>query len=485
MDETTKCPRCGARLPVDPPSGLCPRCLVAAGVVSGEPTKSCGDGAAAKQPSSFNSPSVEELSPLFPQLEIIEFLGAGGMGAVYKARQPGLDRLVAVKILPREVGDDPSFAERFSREARALARLSHPNIVAIHDFGSSEGLYFLVMEFIDGVNLRHTIRSGELRSKESLAVVSQICDALQYAHDEGVVHRDIKPENILLDKKSRAKIADFGLSKLLGETGNEATLTGTHQVMGTLHYMAPEQMKGTHNVDHRADIYSLGVVFYEMLTGELPMGRFEPPSRRVQLDIRLDEVVLRSLEREPDKRYQQANDVKTDVGEIVDHPASCDRSAADDSGRLAPWLPWNAFGVYAVCGVFLPLFLVHQILQRQISPTNVLGLAIGVSVLTLVAWIWERWPYDPALSWRSKRNWTPVLAPFAMFFFIGVFLDRESVAAWYRISASSPAEADGLTQRIANVVLLFSAAIFMIVHRHPLHDAIRRWRSGPTSKRSG
>ncbi|MCA9118831.1 MAG: protein kinase [Planctomycetales bacterium] len=266
----------------------------------------------------FTPPKPHQLAQHFPQLEILDLIGHGGMGAVYKARQRGLDRTVALKILPPEVGQDPTFAERFSREARALARLSHPNIVAIHDSGNSGGLYYLLMEYVDGVNLREAIETKELTPPEALAIVPQICEALQYAHDEGVVHRDIKPENILLDKKGRVKIADFGLARLLGQAADDFTLTATHQVMGTPRYMAPEQIEGAHEVDHRADIYSLGVVFYEMLTGELPLGRFDAPSRKVQLDLRVDEVVLRTLEKDPLRRYQHASEIKTDVEAIGD-----------------------------------------------------------------------------------------------------------------------------------------------------------------------
>jgi predicted Ser/Thr protein kinase len=290
----------------------------------------------------FEPPSPEELSALFPQLEILELLGKGGMGAVYKARQSGLDRLVALKVLPPELGGDGSFAERFTREARALARLSHPNIVGVYDFGQTafveetfgrpsgsvgdrpqqgrdrpqQGLFYIVMEYVDGANLRQTIEAGGLGPQQALAIVPQICEALQFAHDEGIVHRDIKPENVLIDKRGRVKIADFGLAKLVGQEARDHFLTGTHQVMGTLRYMAPEQMQGSREVDHRADIYSLGVVFYEMLTGELPMGKFAPPSKKVQVDVRLDEIVLRALEQEPEQRYQHASEVKTDVETI-------------------------------------------------------------------------------------------------------------------------------------------------------------------------
>jgi hypothetical protein len=178
------------------------------------------------------------------------------------------------------------------------------------------------MEYVDGVNLRQAMRAGELRPEEALRIVPQVCEALQYAHDEGVVHRDIKPENILLDKRGRVKMADFGLAKLLGIGPAELTLTGTRQMMGTLHYMAPEQVEGARSVDHRADIYSLGVTFYEMLTGELPLGRFPLPSTKAAVDVRLDDVVLRTLEKDPDRRYQHASDVKSEVETIVREPAA-------------------------------------------------------------------------------------------------------------------------------------------------------------------
>jgi uncharacterized protein (TIGR03067 family) len=330
MSEAPRCPKCGAPLSNDSPAGLCPKCLVLAGFESeAGPNSAAEASGSAAQPTlkspagsggRFEPPPPEKLSPLFPQLEILGLLGKGGMGAVYKARQRGLDRLVAVKILPPEIGDDPAFAERFTREARALARLGHSHIVSVYDFGQAGNLFYIVMEHVDGVNLRQTIQAGGLTPQAALAIVPQICEALQFAHDEGIVHRDIKPENILIDKKGRVKIADFGLAKLLGQDTHDHSLTAAHQVMGTLRYMAPEQMLGSREVDHRADIYSLGVIFYELLTGELPMGKFAPPSKKVQVDVRLDEIVLRALEQDPEQRYQHASEVKTDV-ETVSHSA--------------------------------------------------------------------------------------------------------------------------------------------------------------------
>jgi len=265
-------------------------------------------------------PSVEEIAPRFPDLEIHEILGAGGMGVVYRARHKRLDRLVALKILPEALGRDPQFAERFAREARVLARLDHPHIVRVHDFGVSHGLYYLLLEFVDGASLRQVMGTGGLSPTEALAIVPQICAALQYAHDQGVVHRDIKPENVLLDRRGQVKIADFGLAKIVGHTGIDPSVTATGQVMGTPHYMAPEQYRTPQEVDHRADIFSLGVVFYEMLTGELPVGRFKAPSEARDLDARIDHIVLRALERERALRYQRAEEIRTDVSRLSEAP---------------------------------------------------------------------------------------------------------------------------------------------------------------------
>ncbi|HUU16223.1 MAG TPA: serine/threonine-protein kinase [Sedimentisphaerales bacterium] len=325
MAEESHCPQCGAELPADAPQGLCPQCLMKLGLPTGaEPDKAGASEptsdvpTSATPPGGFVPPEPAELAKQFPQLELLELLGQGGMGAVYKARQKQLDRLVALKILPPQVAQTEAFAERFTREARSLARLNHPRIVSVYDFGHTEdGLYYFIMEFIDGTDLRHVIQAGELSPAEALAIVPQVCEALQFAHEEGIVHRDIKPENILLDKKGRVKIADFGLAKLLDQPATVYTLTQAGQRMGTPHYMAPEQIEHPGQVDHRADIYSLGVVFYEMLTGELPLGRFPLPSKKVHVDVRLDEVVLKTLEKEPELRYQQASEVKIDVETIA------------------------------------------------------------------------------------------------------------------------------------------------------------------------
>jgi hypothetical protein len=241
------------------------------------------------------------------------------MGVVYRARQEGLDRVVALKILSSRLAADREFVERFEREAKALARLSHPNIVAVHDAGIESGIPYLAMEYVEGESLRKLLSEGRLTRSRAFSIVPQLCDALEYAHAQGVVHRDIKPENILRDQKGQIKIADFGLAMIVGVEANR--LTRTHAVMGTPHYMAPEQVENPKAVDHRADIYSMGVVIYEMLTGELPLGAFAKPSEKAKLHHRLDEIILRALAKEPDRRYQRATDVKADVARVPRDPS--------------------------------------------------------------------------------------------------------------------------------------------------------------------
>jgi serine/threonine protein kinase len=333
MTESTTCTQCGQPLTQQAVAGHCPKCLLQTGL---DDSSVFQNGGSSSKATAFEPPAPHELADFIPQLEIKELIGKGGMGAVYKARQISLDRWVAVKILSPAISDEPTFSDRFTREARALGKLNHPNIVAIHDFGTTNGLYYIVMEYVEGTNLRQLLRDASFDAKDALAIVPQLCDALQYAHEEGVIHRDIKPENILLDKRGRVKIADFGLAKLFGHDSMEANLTETNQVMGTVKYMAPEQMEGAKDIDHRADIYSLGVVFYEMLTGELPLGRFSPPSRKVQIDIRLDEVVMRALEKQPNLRYQHAEEVKTEVESVRLTPAPNHNDNATSNANANP-----------------------------------------------------------------------------------------------------------------------------------------------------
>ena len=321
-NESIKCPQCSVPLPANAPAGLCPNCLMALNLKT--ETFFTDDTRSAQTPL-----PPGQIAPHFPQLEILECLGRGGMGVVYKARQKTLNRFVALKLLAPERVGDAQFAERFTREAHALAALNHPNIVTIYDFGRAGGFYFLLMEFVDGANLRELLRARKFKPEEALTIVPPLCDALQFAHDRGIVHRDIKPENLLLDKSGRVKVADFGIAKMLGTVnenpadGSAASENATQHAVGTPAYSAPEQKSDPQHVDSRADIYSLGVVFYEMLTGELPGQPLRPPSSRgLHIDVRLDEIVLRALEKKPELRYQHASVLKTQVETVADTPPS-------------------------------------------------------------------------------------------------------------------------------------------------------------------
>jgi len=258
-------------------------------------------------------PPLENFGDYF----LLQIRGTGGMGIVYKARQKNLDRLVAIKILHASKAHHPQFQKRFEREAKALAALTHPNIVAIHDFGKQEDHYYLVMEYVEGLTLREVQVDNPLTQEEIFNILQQICDALEYAHRQGVIHRDIKPDNILIDQEGRVRIADFGLAKLGAESEiQDKTLTRSGVMMGTMNYMAPEQMANSADVDSRADLFSTGVLLYEMLTGELPIGSFELPSSRGGGNVHLDKIVKKALSRDPDKRYQKASELKEDLNQV-------------------------------------------------------------------------------------------------------------------------------------------------------------------------
>ncbi|HAB18089.1 MAG TPA: serine/threonine-protein kinase [Verrucomicrobiota bacterium] len=415
MQDLKPCPTCGQPLPAGALAGFCPACLLA----QGAETLEAAPGRAAH----FHPPTPEELAKLFPQLQIERLLGAGGMGAVYQARQPALDRRVALKILPASSGSGANFAERFNREARALARLNHPNIVSVHEFGQAGSLHFFIMEFVDGANLRQLERAGRLSSREALQLIPQICDALQYAHDEGVVHRDIKPENVLVDRKGRVKIADFGLAKILDVNPDSSRLTVEGQVMGTPHYMAPEQIERPLAVDHRADIYSLGVVLYEMLTGDLPLGNFSPPSRKVSVDVRFDEVVLRALENDPNRRYQQASEVKSRVETIAS--TTPPPTPAESSLEQPRFHSWMGFAV------------VKEVPNRRSIywRGTFVALAVAFGLLSLVFAYGTAFTGGSILGWFGIVGWPSVVVRLAI---AGIMA---SIGVGFAFNSPRPAEA--------------------------------------------
>jgi serine/threonine protein kinase len=299
---------------------------------------------------------------------------------------------VALKILPPSAGGGPAFAERFTREAKALARLNHPNIVTLYEFGRADDLFFFLMEFVDGVNLRQLLETGRVSPRQALAIVPQICDALQYAHDRAVVHRDIKPENILMDRKGCVKVADFGIARLMNlgpepvagsvaQAVGETLLTEAGNVMGTPQYMAPEQKEHPAEADHRADIYALGVVFYQMLTGELPDKQLEAPSKKARIDVRLDEVVLRALEKNPEMRYQTAAEFRTRVETAADElnppPIPSKIEGNEQSAHAGERNPGDASVAPSIMNI------TFENLYSQLGRTTIAALIIGLVFLGL------------------------------------------------------------------------------------------------------
>ncbi|ADO72209.1 Serine/threonine protein kinase [Stigmatella aurantiaca DW4/3-1] len=279
-------------------------------------------GDASNEPPSQPQGAAPPESPVeLPGFELLRVIGRGGMGEVWLARQQSLKRTVAVKILPPRLAKDAEFVTRFEKEATALAALSHPNIIQIFDRGVAGEHYYFVMEYVEGRSLREEMGLSRLPLQQSLRIIRQVASAIEYAHDQGIIHRDLKPENILLDARGHVKVADFGLAGIR-RPGSEHHLTATSVAMGTLNYMAPEQRRDAKNVDRRADLFSLGVMFYELLTGEVPVGRFRLPSERVpEVDPRVDSVVERLLENEPEARYATAGEVNAELEPLIDSAA--------------------------------------------------------------------------------------------------------------------------------------------------------------------
>ncbi len=326
------CPKCGAVLPSDATEGLCPKCLMDEAM---EPTL-ISDSATPKRAAIL---APEELAPHFPAYEILRMLGRGGMGAVYLARQISLNRLVAIKLLPADMNEgEVNFAERFKNEAQAMAQLNHPGIVAVYDFGqTANGLLYIVMEYIEGTDVQLMMASqGRLHSAHAMAITAHVCDALQYAHTRGIIHRDIKPSNIMVSNDGVVKVADFGLAKMSHSDTTGLTQSGV--AMGTLHFMAPEALTLGTAVDLRADIYAVGVMLYQMLTGKLPQGMFELPSFQVPgLDPRYDRIVARALRDDRELRYQAALELRHDLDAIMTQPVQISApEAGEDVAALPP-----------------------------------------------------------------------------------------------------------------------------------------------------
>ena len=310
--------------------------------------------------------------------EILAPIGAGGMGEVYKARDARLDRTVAIKILPSEMASDPERRRRFEQEARSVAALNHPNIVAIYDVGAQDNNVFLVQELIDGEPLRMLIDRGELPLRKAITLAGQIADAISAAHQAGIVHRDLKPENIMVTAQGRAKILDFGLARQSGAFAGDAegrtkTLAVTEDgvLLGTLGYMAPEQVRGK-SADARSDIFSLGAVFYEILAGNRAFHRDtaadtlsailkeDPPDLPDSVPAGVRQLVLHCLEKDPAHRFQSAQDLAFAIHALSGSSASStpavDAAAVKPSRRML----WPV-AVAAAAGILAGLFVSERV----------------------------------------------------------------------------------------------------------------------------
>lgn len=300
------CPICGLAIPDDAPGGACPSCLL---ILATDVADDDSLGGARHRP-----PSIEKLQEFFDEYRIEALVGIGGQATVYLAHELAHDRPVALKVLTVEQSANPEFLSRFALEAQTLAKLSHPGIVGVYESGQAGDYFFIAMQWVEGTTLRELLREKPVDALEASQLIEQLCEALAYAHSQGVVHRDLKPENVLVGRDGRVKIADFGIAKLLAESAtNDLMLTATHARLGTARYMAPEQMRGEGPIDARTDLYALGVIFFELLTGELPLPFGPAPSKLSGVSTAYDRIVARCMKPRPKERFASADELKREV----------------------------------------------------------------------------------------------------------------------------------------------------------------------------
>ena len=260
----------------------------------------------------FVAPDPAELAPLFPGYEIQSLIATGGMGAVYCAVQKSLDRTVALKILPQELSKDAAFCAGFEAEAKAMARLNHPNLIGVYDFGEVNGMLYIIMEYVPGQSIYHSAYGRSIDPNEVIRLVTGVCNGLAHAHENGIIHRDIKPSNILLDLNAEPKIGDFGLARPIENKVQEG-----EEIFGTPHYTAPEVVNAPHSVDYRADIFSVGVLLHELLTGQLPASDPRPASVIAHCDTRFDAIIRRATQPLAAARYSSAKEIAKDLQALV------------------------------------------------------------------------------------------------------------------------------------------------------------------------
>ncbi|HBE97436.1 MAG TPA: serine/threonine protein kinase, partial [Verrucomicrobiales bacterium] len=270
-------------------------------------------------PIAFNPPEPQELSDLLSGYDVNSLIATGGMGAVYAAKQISLDRPVAIKLLPRELGDE-SFREQFQAEARSMAKLNHPNLIGIYDFGQADGMPYIVMELVEGKSLYYSCYKTAIEQQTACELIIEICEGLAHAHKAGIIHRDIKPANILLDPEAHAKIGDFGLASHSDSVGGE------HMAFGTPGYAAPEILENPTAIGVPSDVFAVGVILYELLTGFLPEQPPLPASSIKGSDQRLDTIIRTATRRNPRMRFQSAQDMADELKKLLPRLGKSSRS---------------------------------------------------------------------------------------------------------------------------------------------------------------
>lgn len=324
---------------------------------------------------------------------LMRLIGRGGMGRVYEARGGLMNRRVALKVLSDDLAEDASFVKRFHREAKLLGSLTHPHIVDVIDRGLTNDRLWFAMEYVRGESLRRLMDRGVVAPDQAGRIAGEIAGALSYAHQRGIVHRDLKPENVLLDERGTVHLVDFGLSRLVDVTPDQAStrLTRTDVILGTYEYMSPEQRRGDRQLDGRADIFALGVILYEMLTGTLPLGRFTPPSQAARKVPRaFDDLVNLALATDRKDRY-------ADAGRFQDAIAKA-REAAPDAPRpvtepvtpseLPPVVP--SYDIEAARGVLRHAEIIGAV-DRVLGLICVLGTFFGAFAIVFTELIPYRW----------------------------------------------------------------------------------------------
>lgn len=463
MMESKKCPSCGAKLPADAPAGICPKCLLRAGMRESK-TDAAEDSVAATirkdqstrarspiHPASDadvlqagTAPPIGTKVRYFGDYELDQEIARGGMGVVYLARQVTLNRRVAIKmILPAHLADETT-VKRFYAEAEAAANLKHPNIVSIHEIGSHNGQHYFSMDFIDGENLAEHARGKPLAVKKAAAIVKTVAEAIQYAHQRGVLHRDLKPSNVLIDREGRPHVTDFGLAKLVGR---DSTLTQSGQIMGTPSYMSPEQAAGRQDqVGPHTDVYALGAILYDLLTGRPPFQsgssmdtllqvmEVEPVSarrRNANVPSDLDTICLKCLEKLPRHRYHSARELAEELGRFLNQEPIHARPASSVR-KLIVWARRRPGQLAAISALVFSVLVggVYYLFQenaflRALQTTPDLVREPGARVAALETWSFcTTWVYLAAVlfsvwiqsrirgKWRRSTNDSLSVQPF-------------------------------------------------------------------------